>query len=258
MLTLQELLNDEFKIGIQIDVKKKTIKLYTHFGISDLIIASPIGLKMLKSDKKEREDKEAKVASQVNYGFLSSIEVLYLDKAHVFNMQNMEHLIDVLKSVSELNGMALILQLNKVPDHKSTTESFQQIRPLYFENLAKFFRQTLVLKEYDYPRMNSLTDQFFLNYTGRIQEKAIYKRSIFWDILQRSHEGVHSGSSNLFKMKFELKRIDLTDFQKEFDQKFNYFSNQVWRKLRDEDTQHRMIIFVKDYFEFVRLKGFLK
>lgn len=71
-----------------------------------MILASPIGLKMLKSDKKEREDKEkeSKASSQVNYGFLSSIEILYLDKAHVFNMQNLEHLSDVLKNVRIVYG----------------------------------------------------------------------------------------------------------------------------------------------------------
>lgn len=53
-----------------------------------------------------------------------------------------------------------------------------------------------------------MTDQYFLNYLGRLQEKAIYKKPIFWDILASSNQ---AGSSTPFKVKFELKRIDLAD-----------------------------------------------
>ena len=94
------MLNDDFKLGIQIDIKKKTLKLYTHFGYSDIILASPIGLKMLKSDKQIKRQEENNTKKDVNYGFLSSVEILYLEKAHVFNMQNMDHLIEVFSKVS--------------------------------------------------------------------------------------------------------------------------------------------------------------
>jgi U3 small nucleolar RNA-associated protein 25 len=98
------MLNDEFKLGLQIDVKKKSLKLYTHFGNSDIILASPIGLKMLKSDsKKNNKTGEAEGAKEkeVNYGYLSSVEILYLEKAHVFNMQNLDHLVEILQKVSD-------------------------------------------------------------------------------------------------------------------------------------------------------------
>ncbi len=70
-------IDDGFRIGLA--VTKKTLKLYADFYSSDIIIASPLGLRMSIGSA---EDKDG-----IDYDFLSSIEVLIADQANVFAMQ---------------------------------------------------------------------------------------------------------------------------------------------------------------------------
>ena len=84
--------DDDFKIGI--GVTKSSLKLYTDFYSSDIIIASPLGLKLVIGDEEKGEDGEKKLRGDSD--FLSSIELLILDQADVFLMQNWEHVTSVL------------------------------------------------------------------------------------------------------------------------------------------------------------------
>lgn len=72
--------DDCFRIGIA--VAKKTLKLYTDFYAADILIASPLGLRMIIGSEGEKK---------YEYDFLSSIEILILDHTDVFLMQNWEH-----------------------------------------------------------------------------------------------------------------------------------------------------------------------
>ena len=62
--------DDAFKLGLS--VSKKQLKLYTDFYSSDVIIASPLGLRMVIGSEGEDEKKD--------FDFLASIEVLVLDQ----------------------------------------------------------------------------------------------------------------------------------------------------------------------------------
>ena len=53
-------------------MSKKQLKLYTEFYSSDVIIASPLGLRMVIGSEGEDEKKD--------FDFLASIEVLVLDQ----------------------------------------------------------------------------------------------------------------------------------------------------------------------------------
>ena len=73
--------DDAFRIGLT--VSKSQLKLYTEFYSSDIIIASPLGLRMVIGA--EGEDKR-------DYDFLTSVEVLIMDQVDIFAMQNWEHI----------------------------------------------------------------------------------------------------------------------------------------------------------------------
>lgn len=67
---------DAFNLGMA--VTKKSLKLYTDFFSSDIILSSPLGLRMAIGSEEDREQ---------NYDFLSSVELVILDQTDVFAMQ---------------------------------------------------------------------------------------------------------------------------------------------------------------------------
>lgn len=73
--------DDCFRIGMA--VRKTSLKLYSPFYSSDIIIASPLGLRTavgVEGDKRR------------DYDMLSSIELVIIDQADVMLMQNWEHI----------------------------------------------------------------------------------------------------------------------------------------------------------------------
>jgi len=63
---------------------KSSIRLYAPFYSSDIIIASPLGLRtVLGADGESKRD----------FDFLSSIDLLVVEQADVFLMQNWEHVL---------------------------------------------------------------------------------------------------------------------------------------------------------------------
>ena len=104
---------DDFRLGISIT--NKGLRMFTPFSSCDIIVASMVGLRMATGEKGSTER---------DYSFLSSVEVLVIDRAHALYMQNWEHMKEI---------MAL---MNKIPKHKSMTNSIHQIREYFFENMA--------------------------------------------------------------------------------------------------------------------------
>ena len=81
----EEAFNDYFKMGIAFhyNVKKKSdkmsIKLYEQFYKSDILIASPLGLRTTTG---QEQDENAQKQNRIDFDFLSSIE--YQAEAFVF------------------------------------------------------------------------------------------------------------------------------------------------------------------------------
>ena len=74
--------DDCFKIGIA--VKKTSLKLYAKFYSSDIIVASPLGLRTVIGGEGD---------GKRDYDFLSSLEIIVCDQTDVFLMQNWDHLL---------------------------------------------------------------------------------------------------------------------------------------------------------------------
>ena len=95
-------------------------------------------------DKKKRQ-----------YDFLSSIEVLIVDKCNQIEMQNWDHVNTVMK------------YLNKVPKEFHDAD-FSRIRMWSINDQAKLLRQTLVFCEYLTPSINNLISSKSYNLSGKL------------------------------------------------------------------------------------------
>lgn len=77
--------DDKFRLGIS--VGKSALKLYAPFASADILISSPLGLRLIsgvEGDKRREID------------FLTSLEMVILDRADALWMQNPEHVHEVL------------------------------------------------------------------------------------------------------------------------------------------------------------------
>ena len=83
----EEAYNDFFRIGIAFNASKLnpgqlSIKLYEQFYQSDIIVASPLAIRMITGQKVD--DKANTLEKQIDTDFLANIEYLVLDQAEAF------------------------------------------------------------------------------------------------------------------------------------------------------------------------------
>ncbi|CAD7012422.1 unnamed protein product [Ceratitis capitata] len=212
-------IDDNFKIGISIT--KKNLKLYTDFNASDIIIASPLGLRLgIASNNNESG----------SFDFLNSIEILILDKAEMFLAQNWENLLHVID------------HLHLQPQTLSNV-NLQRVRPWCLNGLCRFYRQTIVLSSHELPEIRSLFFNKCVNYCGKV--------SVSNPILQGDIGNVFVTIPQIFNL------IDTTSLDSVFDTRFRYFVKEVLPRYRQPTHAHCMI-YVPSYFDYVRLRNYLK
>ncbi|CAH0385473.1 unnamed protein product [Bemisia tabaci] len=137
-------IDDTFRIGLA--VTKKSLKLYTDFYSSDIIIASPLGLRMLIGAEGDKER---------DYDFLASIELLILDQTEIFLMQNWDHLLHVFNHLHlqpvESHGTDFSRRILRKPESETDFTGFpsSMLQPSFVDcvpsdkkNTLDFFRDT--------------------------------------------------------------------------------------------------------------------
>ena len=118
--TFQGDTDDSFKLGIA--VTKKTLKLYTDFYSSDIIITSPLGLRLVTGVEGQ--------GGKTDTDFLSSIEMLIVDQAEVLLMQNWDHVSTIMD------------QLHQQPKESHGVD-YGRIRLWCLDGNSKYYRQTV-------------------------------------------------------------------------------------------------------------------
>ena len=114
-------------------VTKKTLKLYTDFYSSDIILASPLGLRMVIG-----VDGEAKR----DYDFLASIEMIIVDQMDVLAMQNWDH-------------VSHIFEHAHLQPSQSHGIDFSRVRMWSLNGLSKLYRQTILFSSMVVPEIQA-------------------------------------------------------------------------------------------------------
>uniref|UniRef100_A0A1B6CSA7 Digestive organ expansion factor-like protein n=1 Tax=Clastoptera arizonana TaxID=38151 RepID=A0A1B6CSA7_9HEMI len=211
--------DDTFRIGIS--VTKKSLKLYADFYSADIIIASPLGLRMVIGAEGEAER---------DFDFLASIEVLILDQTEIFLMQNWDHLLHVMEH----------LHLQPKESHGT---NFARVRTWALNGWSKYYRQTLVFASHLLPQISSIVNKRCFNYSGKVLViNPIISGSICQVVLQ---------------LPQVFHRFEGDSAVQCLDKRYEIFINKILPQYKEALMSHTLI-YVPSYFDFIRLRNYFK
>jgi U3 small nucleolar RNA-associated protein 25 len=232
--------DDDFKIGISLTPKTArtskqegngqqdeftnvSMRLFTDFYKSDIILASPLALKLLSATS-DSED--------ADYDFLSSIEICILARMDVLLMQNMDHVTSV---------MSL---LNQQPKKNTHDIDFSRVREYCLAGQAAQWRQLIVCSNIIDPQILSIFKRYAKSYEGAVKLKRI----------------VTSEDCSIAKVIVPIQqvfqRVPCTSLADQGVAKLKYFFEKLLPPILQRKQKHTMI-FVPSYFDFISLRNVL-
>jgi U3 small nucleolar RNA-associated protein 25 len=209
--------NDMFCLGIKFT--RQALKLYSSFYSSDLIVASPLGLRLIVGNKGDKKR---------DFDFLSSIEMLVIDQADAIQMQTWDNVDHILK------------HLNLVPKESHGCD-FSRVRPWYLDEQAGRLRQTLVFASYVTPEMNGSFARLCKNIGGKLK-------------VRYSHLG--SMANVGMRLRQTFTRIASQDPVSDPDSRFRYFTTVLLPALQRSASYDGTLIVVPTYLDFIRLRNY--
>lgn len=215
-LTLQGNVDDKFKIGMAIT--KKTLKLYTNFYSSDIIIGSPLGLRRVIGAEGE---------TVRDFDFLSSIELLIMDQIDVVLMQNWDHLYQVLDYLH-------------LQPKKSHDIDYSRLRSWCVNGWTKYYRQTLIFSSIELPHVNTLLIRKCFNYAGKVK------------VANRIEPGlIHKVTVKIPQVFY---RFEASDLIQAIDSRLEFFLKEVLPRHMDPIYNHTLI-YIPSYFDFIYVRN---
>ncbi|XP_075386003.1 U3 small nucleolar RNA-associated protein 25 homolog [Tenrec ecaudatus] len=212
-------IDDHFRIGVAI--LQRSIRLYAPFYSSDILIASPLGLRTIIGGEGEKKR---------DFDFLSSVELLIIDQADIYLMQNWEH---VLHLMNHMNLLPL----------DSHGVDFSRVRMWSLNNWSKYYRQTLLFGALQDAQINSVFNKYCFNLQGQVAVRHIPMTG--------------SISHVLVQLPHVFQRMEVENLASVINARFNFFVNKILPQYRDAVMSHTLI-YVPSYFDFVRLRNYFK
>jgi U3 small nucleolar RNA-associated protein 25 len=243
--------DDDFKIGISLIPKSVnkggknksngdsnvSIRLYSDFFKSDIIVASPLGLRMLLTpdggddgDDDDSEDGNGK-NRKGNSDYLSSIEICLLQHSEMILMQNWDHVNEILSL------------LNKDPVNNNATD-FSRVRNYLLDGQGARWRQLILSTKFWDPTLLSTFKRFGKSLSGQVK------------VRRKIRDADASVSRVLVPIKQVFQKIPTGTFAQQSKARVDYFIKNLWPQLQKNDQKHTLV-FIPSYFDFCSLRNAL-
>ncbi|XP_059487983.1 U3 small nucleolar RNA-associated protein 25 homolog [Neocloeon triangulifer] len=208
--------DDNFRIGMSFT--KKRLKLYTDFYQSDIIVASPLGLRMIiGAEGDEKRD----------FDFLAGLELVVLDQADVCFEQNWEHVLHTFE------------HLHLQPKQTHSTD-FSRLRFSALAGHSKYLSQTCVLSAVQLPELTALMRRRCRNYAGRAVVANPVKLGSISQVVLHLPQVFH--------------KIEAASAGQCIENRFEVFLAKILPEFRYTLMSHTLI-YVPSYFDYVRLRN---
>ncbi|KAK0041259.1 digestive organ expansion factor isoform X1 [Biomphalaria pfeifferi] len=213
-------IDDNFRLGLSIS--KKSLRLYSPFYESDIILASPLGLRMIIGLEGDKER---------DFDFLSSIEVLIIEQADIFLMQNWDHFTHVFKHFH-------------LQPRESHGVDFSRVRMWSVNGWSKFYRQTLIFSCVLLPELLNIFNKHCHNYAGKI-------------LVQRDDQvGTIRSSVSDSPQLFHRIQCDAPDGLSQRKAKFEYLKKKIIPYYTSAGMKQTLIYC--NYYSFVMLRNYFR
>ncbi|KAI8107879.1 hypothetical protein M9435_002906 [Picochlorum sp. BPE23] len=216
--------DDHFRLGIK--MTRGSIRLFTDFYDSDILVASPLALATkLEEGSKSKDEPDPS-------DLLSSIEIVLTVRVDVLLMQNWQHVIRIFDT------------LNSIPKQQHDTD-IMRIRDWYIDGKAKYYRQNIILGSFQSPEIKSLMSNYCMNHSGMARWKHVQK-GIFQSIIPQLRHVFH-----------RIQKPIATPAD-EVDARFEYFKSEMWPLIREASHLGGQLLYVPSYFDFVKVRNYLR
>lgn len=239
--------DDDFKMGISLTPnvvvssgkkKKKehvsagtsgvNVKLFAEFYRSDIIVASPLGLKMAISRDDEGGDEDK---ADADVDFLSSIDICLIARSDVLLMQNWDHANFILDS------------LNKQPKNIRDVD-FSRVRNYFLDGHGSNWRQLIIVSQFTDPHISSSFRRHAKNVEGqlKIRQKFPLEDASICDVV--------------VNVKKVFQRVSCQTVVEAGKNRLRYFSDHILPKLMRLKQKHTLI-YIPSYFDFIAVRNLL-
>lgn len=194
-------------------------RLFSDFYISDIIVASPIGLKLAMESN----------PNKLNVDFLTSIEQVVIHQADVISMQNWEHVDFILRHV------------NRLPKEHHEDTDYSRVRSYFLDGNGAEHRQLMMSTHFNTPELQAFFREFARSKSGQVRLKRNWSPGCISNVLVP------------VKQTFQLIP-SISSLQMEEDLRFDYFKNNVLSQIL-RLKQNRTLIFAPSYLQYVRIRN---